>query len=128
MTYHTTVYIAAPFAEKLLAEVQRKVLFDKGYDVVSRWHDLSIEHLYDNLEAEASRDLVDINRAQALLWNGLGETIGSGRHFEAGVAYTARKPVIHIGEVGTTMFAHSPGIFLAQDINEAIQILDAIFP
>lgn len=107
-----SLYIAAPFNRSPEARAARDILVEKGYVVVSRWHDTHLEEssAQDVLVQEAKEDIADILAADALvLLNDWPKEGHNSKDFEAGFASGLGKRLVIIGEP-TVLFYKMPGV------------------
>lgn len=92
-----SVYIAAPYPIRDLAQGVMRFLEEAGLDVTSSWLK-SEDHLDDK---HARLDLADVDRADALVLLNHKEWVNSGtggRHVEVGYAIARGKPIVLVGE------------------------------
>ncbi len=95
----------------------------------------TISHVFPDLplcqpKAIVTRDLLDIRRADVLLFNGLQGTVGSA--IELGIGYALNKPLVVILEQSDALRAHPfikdlPGLLVVESLEEAVQVLVSLF-
>ena len=129
------VYIAAPYTCRAAAIAVMHVLEAAGHVVTSRW----LRETNPNCDANAKKDLTDIDNADALLalnfkeWQDKGS---GGRHVELGYALALGKRIVLYGP-RTNIFHHLDSVTavdsiggvlsaLASDLFEGLQEKEAI--
>lgn len=121
------IYLAAKFTEQPLMKEWRKLLIANGHEVTSRWLDVIETDLTTTQpQAEAEKDLEDINRADIVLSKTLnrGELFtGGGRHIEFGYAYAKGKDLINVGGY-ESVFHKLPQVVTVEKIEDAIEYIN----
>lgn len=103
----TTIYIAAPWANRATARVVRDELRTLGHEVTSSWLDEagdagSVPSDPEAGRAAATTDFLDIDRAALFLVLTDPRPIGAGHHVELGYALAHRKHIVVVGLIKST--------------------------
>lgn len=107
------IYVASPWVNKEDARLTGVRLREKGFTVVSRWHDTTHKsNIYEApepvMQAEAKKDLEDIGNANALVYLNLGKS--EGKATELGIAIVRCIPIYALGGKQGNVFLHLPQI------------------
>jgi hypothetical protein len=102
-------------------------LEDRGITVYSRWiNNKDTDERFDDLRADALRDLEDIDKSQAFIHftGDYDGRPGKGKFFELGYAVRSGKIIILVGDnLKDCVFYALPHVRKANDIVEAIRFL-----
>lgn len=123
------VYVAALFDRKGEAAAVAAVLRQRGFGVVSTWHDDSdTEAIPARAEAVALMDVCQVQNADALLVLAmpLGAMFNGGGHlFEVGLAVGLDLPVAVVGERSCIFYHLCPPIMnVFEDLGQALHFLE----
>ncbi len=123
------LYIACPWKHKGAAVMTAALLREKGYSIVSSWHDRPSDDVSghdsppDVCLQEANDDLLDIGTADLMLV--LNVEKSEGKAVEQGYALARRIPIMVVGE-RSNVFHYLPQIVVVSSIHEAIRRLTAL--
>lgn len=118
------IYLAAPWANRTEARAARDVLVAAGVHVVSRW--LDVNETQTTQQQEATNDIVDILRADALIV--LNLSLSEGKAWEQGYAYAMDIPIIVVGGPIRCVFQHLDQITKVETLDDAIDALNTLSP
>ncbi len=115
------VYIAGPFNKRRELKEIRQRLFERGIGSTSSWIDSHLEEFDcmtpESKWKEAKQDLLDVHRADGMVFCNLGQSTSGGMHLEMGFALAKGKPIWLLGEP-TSIFHFHPSIAHIKDISE----------
>lgn len=121
-----SVYIAAPFNQRQYAKQCREALADIGIESTARWIDSHLTESglnYDEKQKEAREDLLDIHRADAMVFLNGPSTTG-GMHVEFGFALAKGKNILFVGEPSSIFHCHSSVVKVYPTVERLVYGLD----
>ncbi len=114
-----TMYVAAPFGERLAGIHARRVLEEKGFDVTARWLDTHLQEdglTPEQQHLEAMEDLLDIHRSEGfVLLNSY--PCSYGRNIELGFALARGKRIWLVGE-RTSIFHYHHNVTVVKRVED----------
>lgn len=122
------IYCAGPWVHKADLKVVADELRTDGFEVVSRWHDTSLNSgIYEAekhvMEEEAQKDYDDINKADTLVYLNLAKS--EGKATELGIALAKGFNIYVVGGKLNNVFLHLPQIKHVNDLADVMGDLHA---
>lgn len=123
------IYIAAPWKHKQSAIETSDRVESVGHTVVSNWfrndYDANVYEAPEKIMAtEAERDIVELSRAEAVIYLNIEKS--EGKATELGFAIARSIPVFVIGGKQNNVFLHTHFVTHCFDLEDALERIAAI--